>query len=195
MFGLNLQDNITHGIIRDVAGLATSRICGFIVYSAKNANVAKVVKDEEYWEELNAISGPNWPIFCVRPIVSPHSMSSLVYRKSDDVLNFFNLKDTDRDLPCLVLFAWDDNDDLCMNAYHIDDSTIDNAHSSLRKVVSRISAAEQSILDKYKKETCAYRNASWEIDSLKAEERFRKVIKCASDFLTPVRKVINMVHV
>ena len=37
MFELNLKDHITHGIIKDVAGLAMSRICGFIVYSAKNA--------------------------------------------------------------------------------------------------------------------------------------------------------------
>lgn len=90
MFELNLKDHITHGIIKDVAGLAMSRICGFIVYSAKNVNVAKVVKDKEYWEELNAISGPNWPIFCVRPIMSQRFLPSIEYKNSKDVLNFLS---------------------------------------------------------------------------------------------------------
>lgn len=44
---------------------------------------------------------------------------------------------------------WDDNDNLCMNAYHIEDSAIENALSLLRKVVSKISVTEQAILDKY----------------------------------------------
>lgn len=68
MFELNLKENIEFGIIKDLTGVSASRICGFIVYSLKHANVAKVVRDEDYWNELNAISGPNWPIFCVRPL-------------------------------------------------------------------------------------------------------------------------------
>lgn len=60
------------------------------MYSAKNANVAKVVKDEEYWGKLNVISGPNWPIFCVRPIMSQRFLPSIEYKNSKDVLNFLS---------------------------------------------------------------------------------------------------------
>lgn len=191
MFGLDLQENITGSLIKGVAEMATSRICGFIVYSPKHANVAKVVRDEDYWNELNAISGPNWPIFCVRPLLDKCS-AAVDRKKNEDILNYFYLEDTDRDLPCFVLFAWDDNDNLCMNAYHIDDSSVESTHTSLRHIVTEISAAEEAVLDEYKGTTSVYRNASWVIDTLRVREQYCRLYQDVTSILNPLRLFIRL---
>lgn len=54
--------------IRDVAKKSVSRISGFILYTRADAFVAKVLKDEDYWNALDTASGANWPIFAVRPL-------------------------------------------------------------------------------------------------------------------------------
>ena len=45
-----------------------SRIYGFILYTDKDPYVAKVLRDEDFWNALDSISGANWPIFSVRPL-------------------------------------------------------------------------------------------------------------------------------
>lgn len=191
MFELDLKENIDFGIVKDLAGVSTSRICGFIVYSLKHANVAKVVRDEDYWNELNAISGPNWPIFCVRPLCAKCSTAA-DWRKNEDILKYFYLEDTDRDLPCFVLFAWDDNDNLCMNAYHIDDSSVESTHTSLRHIVTEISTAEETVLDEYKGTTSVYRNVSWVIDSLRVREQYCRLYQDVTSILNPLRLFIRL---
>ena len=45
----------------------TSRIYGFILYTEQNPYIAKVLRDSDFWNALDTISGANWPIFAVRP--------------------------------------------------------------------------------------------------------------------------------
>lgn len=201
MLELNLKENITGALIKSVAEMANSRICGFIIYNQKHANVAKVLRDADYWAEFDAISGANWPIFCVRPLKeqhdgSDHWVSMMIAtdnapKINQQILDYFGLNDSDQDLPCFVLFAWDDNDSLCMNAYKIDFETIEQTHTSLRQIITAISKAESDILPEYKSSTSVFRNASQEIDALQTREKFHKFIENASFWLNPVRGFIK----
>lgn len=186
--------------------MATSRICGFIVYNQKHANVVKVLRDKDYWVEFDAISGANWPIFCVRPLdekirrikgSSNGERMSMLVRSDDepntnrDILNYFGLRDSEEDLPCFVLFAWDDNDHLCKNIYRIDAETIDSTHSSLRQIILIISQTENEILAEYKSSISVYRNASYAIDALRTRQKVAKYYENANYLLNPIRKLIR----
>lgn len=61
--GLSLVKDIVRG------DESLSRIYGFILYTDKDPFVAKVLRDEDFWQALNSISGPSWPIFAVRPLI------------------------------------------------------------------------------------------------------------------------------
>ena len=65
MFSLE-NDDVS--VIREVAQKSKSRICGFILYTRADAHIKKVIKDEDYWDALDAASGENWPIFAVKPL-------------------------------------------------------------------------------------------------------------------------------
>ena len=44
-----------------------TRIYGFILYGKEHHYVARALRDEDFWNCLDNISGINWPIFAVRP--------------------------------------------------------------------------------------------------------------------------------
>ena len=54
MFSLE-NDDVS--VIREVAQKSKSRICGFILYTRADAHIKKVIKDEDYWDALDAASG------------------------------------------------------------------------------------------------------------------------------------------
>lgn len=53
MFSLE-NDDVS--VIREVAQKSKSRICGFILYTRADAHIKKVIKDEDYWDALDAAS-------------------------------------------------------------------------------------------------------------------------------------------
>ena len=42
------------------------KVFGAIIYSNRHPNIKKVLKDTDYWEALNEISGPRWAIIAAR---------------------------------------------------------------------------------------------------------------------------------
>lgn len=125
MYPLEMNDV---DLIRKVAKKSRSRICGFIMYTRADAFVAKVLKDDDYWDSLDAISGPNWPIFAVRPLYSGKKTFSCAGRKDGHIalgvpsirkepkenlkcLQFFNLDSTEQ-LPCFIAFYISDKNEV-----------------------------------------------------------------------------------
>lgn len=177
-----------------------SRIYGFILYSEKDPYVAKVLRDEDFWKSLDAISGANWPIFAARPLqkgffttkgFTPNGIGMLIQTWDEPIVNntvldYFGLQDS-RDLPLFVAFMWDDNDNLNQVSIHINGNSVDSAYSSLKEIVTVISNVEAAILPEYKGTVNVFRNVNTAIEALdwrmKAANRGKVVAKIA-DFLS-----------
>lgn len=176
-----------------------SRIYGFILYSEKDPYVAKVLRDEDFWKSLDAISGANWPIFAARPLqkgffttkgFTPNGIGMLIQTWDEPIVNntvldYFGLQDS-RDFPLFVAFMWDDNDNLNQVSIHINGNSVDSAYSSLKDIVTVISNVEAAILPEYKGTVNVFRNVKTAIEALdwrmKAANRGKVVAKIA-DFL------------
>ena len=130
------------------------------------------LQNPNYWNCLDDISGPNWPIFSVRPLM-PGSMQfkgqgpkgtigmmiSTWHEPNANrmLLDFFGLKESS-DLPCFIGFIWDDRGQLQQFEWKIDESSVDNVYESLKNVVSLVSDAEASISEELKSTELLWEN-------------------------------------
>ena len=62
-----LKDKYGIKDIKQVCDNSTSKIYGFIMYTQRHSYIIKVLRDDDFWNELDEISGANWPIFSVKP--------------------------------------------------------------------------------------------------------------------------------
>jgi hypothetical protein len=155
----SLQKIFSVELLRDKCSIeANSRIYGVILYTSSHPFVVKTLEDPAFWNALNEISGPNWPIFSVKPkskrfpayhrqlplgtlemIVPPICVNS---DENAKYLNYFGITDTNM-LPCFVVFIWDDNDQLKTIACKIaskPESEVYNSLEEIAKIISKIEA-------------------------------------------------------
>ena len=190
-------------IIKDlVKGDKTlSRIYGFILYTDNDPYVAKVLRDEDFWDALDSISGANWSIFAVRPLRKgkyslPASSSSDIIsymvptwvepKANMQVLRDFGLENTES-LPLFVAFMWDDTDELNQVAIPIEGKTIDTVYNSLQEIVKVITKAEAKVLPQYKGTVNVFRNIVTELNALKFKHsviKRGKIVYRLSEFLS-----------
>ena len=64
---VTLKDKYGIEDIKQVCDNSISKIYGFIMYTQRHSYIIKVLRDDDFWNELDEISGANWPIFSVRP--------------------------------------------------------------------------------------------------------------------------------
>lgn len=165
-----------------------SRIYGFILYTRRHANVVNFLQNPNYWNCLDDISGPNWPIFSVRPLMpgcmqfkgqGPKGTIGMMIpswhepNANRKVLDFFGLQESS-DLPCFIGFIWDDSGQLQQFEWKIDDSSVDKVYESLKKVVSLVSDAEASVSEELKSTELLWENV---IDAINKEKSLTHMIK------------------
>lgn len=170
-------------IIKDlVKGDKTlSRIYGFILYTDQDPYVVKVLRDEDFWNALNSISGTNWPIFAVRPLrkgnytlpassrtgIISYMVPTWVEPKTNmQVLRDFGLENTES-LPLFVAFMWDDTDELNQVTIPIQGKNTDAVYNSIEEIVKVITKAEAEVLPQYKGTVNVFRNIVTELGALK----------------------------
>lgn len=208
MFELDIiKSELSPELLRGLCDMSNSRIAGFILYTRKHANVVKILKDDDYWCGLDELSGPNWPIFAVRPLESrycscrgssiPGTISMMVptYHEPNAnrrVLKYFGLEESD-DLPCFIVFMWDDNNQLCQIEWRIDDYSVETAYNSIKEVVELISKAEQDILPEYKMSTSVFRQVKSEIEGSKFRKSFLRICKVCENGISLMGSVASLV--
>lgn len=177
-----------------------SRIYGFILYTDKDPYVAKVLRDEDFWNALDSISGANWPIFSVRPLRKgkysiPTSSSDIISymvptwvepKANMQVLRDFGLENTER-LPLFVAFMWDDTDELNQVDIPIEGKGIDEVYNSIEEIVKVITKAEAEVLPQYKGTVNVFRNIVTELNALKFKHTVinrGKIVYRLSEFLS-----------
>ena len=192
--GLEIIKNLVKG------DKTLSRIYGFILYTDKDPYVAKVLRDEDFWNALDSISGANWPIFAVRSLRKgqysiPTSGSTDIYymvptwvepKANMQVLRDFGLKNTER-LPLFVAFMWDDTDELNQVAIPIEGKNIDTIYNSIEEIVKVITKAEAEVLPQYKGTVNVFRNIVTELNALKFRHtviKRGKIVHRLSEYLS-----------
>lgn len=188
----DIGEYIEGKILFEIAKESPVRLCGFIVYSRKHPHVAKVLRDEDYWRELDAISGVNWPIFAIRP-VSPNGYytrrDAMQYEANENAVRTC-LEMEDSELPCFVCFIWDDQGNLKKISHRIDDRTLETTHTDLRNLVNRVAGAVNAIKPEYAQSENVFRNVKDTVEAYNAQTRFFSVINSASRLLDMLRKLI-----
>lgn len=181
-----------------------SRVYGFIVYTRAHSYIAKVLRYEDFWNELDEVSGPNWPIFAVRPLEqgcykmpcetrnsNPNiccSMHEVWHEPNENkkVLEWFTL-DKSEDLPCMVIFAWNDNDKLERIIWKLSNDSLDSAFNSIREVVNNVTETESYILPEYKNSISVYKNVKSSLEARLLRRGFLRSI----EKITRVKELIK----
>ena len=172
-----------------------SNIYGFILFTEEHPYVKKVLRDEDFWSEFNVKSGANWPIFSVKPlekkVVSPfpsgssNSISMMIMASKETkynnmALRFFNLNDSEDDLPCMIIFALDENNKeiAYQRTYKIKGKTVDEVHQSILSVIESVADVEKVIRENNTQGIQTTPFVAWEagksLDKLEFKEAFRK---------------------
>lgn len=199
MFPLEEEFGLT--ALRLKCDSAESRIFGFIMYTRRHSYIVKTLEDAAFWNELDEISGPRWPIFAVKPLASgryripyssmPGSFQMMVQtwvepNENRKFLEVFSLEES-QDLPCLVVFIWNEDDEIEQIVCKLSNRNLEEAFDSIREVVTVISEAEQQILPAYKKTTSLFENVKADMRAHffhKKITRFAKHLPLLYDFIT-----------
>lgn len=188
----DIGEYIEGKILFEIAKESPVRLCGFIVYSRKHPYVAKVLRDEDYWRELDAISGVNWPIFAIRP-VSPNGY----YTRKDAMTDEANesavracLEMEDSELPCFVCFIWDDQGNLKKISHRIDDRTLETTHTDLRNLVTRVADAVNAIQPEYAQSENVFRNIKETVEAYNTQTKFLAIAESTSWLIDMMRKLM-----
>ncbi len=177
MIALNEEFGIEK--LRGVCDNATSRIYGFIMYTRKHSYIVKVLRDNDFWNELDEISGANWPIFSIKPLDDGHYARPMgseemcqrmvpIWKEPNSnrkFLNFFSLEESS-DLPCFIIFIWKDNDEIEQIIWKLKNTNTQEAFDSIRSVVKIISSTEELILPEYKRSENVFRNVKENIEAV-----------------------------
>ena len=108
---------------------------------------------DDYWKAFDNVSGPLWAIFSIRSKQgyyeypkSPEGTCALmvpIWKEPNDnleLLKEFEINST-KDLPILVIFSKDKDDNILKQTIKLDDSSSDKAYSSIKKSLELVTKA------------------------------------------------------
>lgn len=123
---------------------------GIILFTEAHPHVIKVLKDVDYWNALDEISGEQLAIFATRlfkgelnmPVPRPGVLESMIPlwkepAANKEILSWFEIQDS-RELPLFALFGIDD-DDLFYKTLQIRSQSVNDVYNSIREVVNLVS--------------------------------------------------------
>lgn len=185
---VTLKDKYGIEDIKQVCDNSTSKIYGFIMYTQRHSYIIKVLRDDDFWNELDEISGANWPIFSVKPRkevqysrVCNNGLGNLSSTRDTplcqmmtvtgsepnynrEFLKLFSLDEL-IDLPCFVTFIWRNEHEIEQVIWKLSNKNEEEAFDSIREVVEIISRTESEILPEYKKNDEVFRNVKGAIEA------------------------------
>lgn len=160
---INLREEFDITDIRTIGNGSYSNVFGFIMYTRAHAYIAEVLSNQNFWNELDEISGPNWPIFAVRPhLVDPNANKKYT--------EYFSL-DYRKDLPCFIAFQFNDDESIEHVSLKLSNETLDKAFGSIREIVKVITNAEDRILPEYKHTNGVFMNVKLDIEAYEVRKK------------------------
>ncbi len=145
----------------------SANIFGFIAFTKSDANVVKVMRDEDYWDSFDEDS-KGWLIFSVKPLEKgsvrlpnyPEGTMGMMVpiwdepNANKEYIKLFGLKDTQK-LPLFIVFAVIDNE-IQKFTFQIKDESVDEANNSIRCIIRDITAHLNGVLPEYRQSENVY---------------------------------------
>lgn len=171
-----------------------SNLYGFILFSEKHPYIKKVMRDDDFWAEFNIKSGANWPIFSVKPLENKVLKVPNNYREGSigmmvmvseetqynkQALHFFNLDDSEKDLPCFVIFALEKNNSeiAYQRTYKIKGDTVDEVHHSILSIIESVAEIEKVIRENNDQGIQSTPFVAWEADKSLDKLEFKECVR------------------
>lgn len=190
-----------------------SNIYGFILYTNLHPYVKKVLRDSDFWQEFDEKYGKTWPIFAVKALepkcekiiggdcgdgyVGMMIKLSEETQYNKNAIEFFHLSDSEKDLPCFVVFANDSKKDkILQRTYKIKGKTTDEVHNSILSVIESVAEMEKCILDNNSieklHETYVFDEVNNTLDQLEFKEYVRNNLPIAGSIASFVGVIIKL---
>ena len=154
-------------LIKDRMTYKTANVFGMIVYTEENPHIVKVLRDQDYWNSLNART-KNWILYAVKPDDNySHLLDSYIMPQLG--------LSTNRSLPLLIVFAEDSNQIIYQREYDIDDSSVTVAYQSIEATVKTISDAVSAIFPENLSSLNVFREVEKALDAELSKKHWKKV--------------------
>lgn len=162
-------------LIKDRMTYKAANVFGMIVYSEENPHLVKVLRDQDYWNSLNAQT-KNWILYAVKPDENySHLLDSYIMPQLG--------LSTNRSLPLLIVFAEDSNQIVYQKEYDIDDSSVTVAYESIKATVKTISDTVSAIFPEYLSSPNVFREVEKALDAELAKKHWKRVTSEMAKFV------------
>lgn len=170
---MNVQQIIKGRITYNAAN-----VFGMIVYTEENPHIVKVLRDQDYWNSLNARTR-NWILYAVKPDENySHLLDNYIMPQLG-----LSVKSA---LPVLIVFAADSNNIIYQREYDIDDSSETIAYQSIEATVKTISDAVCAILPENLSGPNVIREVEKALDAELAKTQWKRVTSEMKKFVDVV---------
>lgn len=134
------------------------KVFGCIVYSNRHPWIKKVLRDDDFWNALNEISGSKWAIFSARAAdgkyeiedsSSPQAMSFLVPvwvepQENQELIDLLGLDSTEK--PLFTIFTpIQSTNEFLKATLPLEDSSIESTYKRLKHVIGELTIAVERI--------------------------------------------------
>ena len=140
-------------------------IFGVLLYTRAHPHIIKLLKDDDYWDALDEISGKKWAIFSIKPLVrklkrdpfQSNIISNMIpiYEEpfmNKKLLRDFNIQDTSS-LPMLLVFWKKENGHTDQITYSLSGDSVETLYKDLNRIVSAITETIERITPENMTET------------------------------------------
>jgi len=156
-------------LIKDKKQYRTANIFGFIAYSDRNPYIVKVLKDQDFWNSLNART-EGWILYAIKPDSKYYGDGNADYINSS-----LGLKP--EDYPQLIILSIGSDRVMMQRNYPISNESVDDAYKSIEREINTVTAAVKKIYPEYKSSTNVSREVIKALDAELASGRWKKASK------------------
>lgn len=165
------------------------RLYGVILFTESHPYVVKALRDEDFWNSLDQMSGTHWVIFATRlfkgALETPKSSKDMEFMQTiwkepntnRDLLQHFNIRDSSR--PYFVVFALD-GDQLFYATHLIRGKSADAVYQSLEEVIKTVSRELENKRTAEPQEI--YKALNLQLRLLKAKDALKQAFQWAQSF-------------
>lgn len=189
-----LQENI-QAIIHS-SGIKTF---GFIMYTEENPNIIKLLKDDDYWNALDSVSGEKFYVFAVKPKKGSREFPTMsdgmigmmvqIWKEPKDnvkLLEIFEIESTEK-LPLFFIFT-KVGPYLLKYSVKINEKNVDEALSQLKELFSKIRTVSEKIHSNYDEHPAQVHD---KIAEILQKENFKKAVYDVATLFGVLSKIVK----
>ncbi len=185
--------------INEIQNSTEIKTFGIILYNDTNANIIKLLRDNDYWKALDVASGEKFIVFSIKPKEGhmglpemPNGMFGMMVpiwkepKYNNELLQLFDIEST-QNLPRLFVFTQVD-EYLLFQSVKINETNIDTAFKELKKIFLNINTLTETIHAKdYEHEAQVHDKIAFILKKYNAY----KIVSSSDGFYGSVKKYLS----